>query len=207
MTFKISKSNHSKLDKVYEKSMTELISFFGLNWKYNRPNLILVPDRKTIDLLCGEKTEDWLVGWVRGRDAYVLNHEAFGTDSSHEYSNEQYFALIKHELTHCFSGNVSKYAHIPVWLTEGISIYLSGQNKFKTKPKKLTRFIDFYQEGGKGLYSEAGFAVELLVKKHGKQKILKLLKRLKEVNSRKDFANLFKSIYGFELKYENFKIV
>jgi len=207
MTYQIQKINHPKLDKVYETSMKELDSFFKLNWKYNRPNLILVPDRKTIDSLKGQKTEDWVVGWVDKGDVYLLCDKNYEMESNHKYSDEEYFALLKHELAHCFSNIVSNFTSKPVWLLEGISIFLSGQNKLKTRPTQYKKFIEFYETGGSEVYYESGFAVEFLVKKYGKIKLISLFKKAKESNSKKDFAKLFKSIYGFNLSYDNFKIL
>ena len=207
MVFKISKIEDSKLDEVYETSMKELDSFFELGWKYNRPNLVLIPDRKTIDNLKGKETEEWLVGWVNGNMVYMLSDKNYETESNHKYSDEEYFALLKHELAHCFSNVVSGFTQKPIWLLEGISIFLSGQLKLKTKPEKFSQFIEFFENGGKGVYSESGFAVEFLVQKYGKEKILQLLKKAKESNSKKDFTDLFKSIYDFELNYDNFEIL
>lgn len=51
MAYQISEISHPKIDEVYEKSMEELDDFFELGWKYGRPQLILVPDRKIIDSL------------------------------------------------------------------------------------------------------------------------------------------------------------
>lgn len=207
MVFKISKINHSKLDEVYEISMAELESFFEIKWNYSRPNMTLVDDRKTINLLRGEKTGNWLIGWARNTDIYLLSDKTFEKESNHKYSDEEYFALIKHELAHCFTNIITWSTNKPLWLLDGISAFLSGQTKLKTKPKRLTKFIEFYKKCGAGLYEESGFAVEFLVKTYGKEKLLELLKRLKEANSKEEFANLFKSIYGFELSYENFKIL
>jgi len=207
MVFEINKIDNSKLDKVYEKSMEELDSFFELGWKYNRPNLILVPNRKTIDSLKGKETENWVVGWTSGNTVYMLSDENYETESNHKYSDEEYFALLKHELAHCFSHIISGFCQKPIWLLEGISIFLSGQLKLRPKPENYSRFIEFHEKGGKGVYSESGFAVEFLVKKYGKEKLLQLLKKAKESNSKKDFADLFKSIYDFELSYDNFEVL
>jgi len=43
----------------------------------NRPNIIIVPDRKTIDLIKEQKTEDWYVGWCSGRDVYILDRNNY----------------------------------------------------------------------------------------------------------------------------------
>jgi hypothetical protein len=205
MSFEIKLSNNQEIDKIYEDSMSELDSFFELGWKYNRPNVFLVPDRKTIDALNGEKTPDWFVGWAKGTAIYLLSKENLKKESSHKYSDEEYSRFLKHELAHCFTHVISNFSQKPVWLNEGISIYLSGQLKFKNKPEKLNKFLDLNNFKEKGTYSESGFAVEFLVKKYGKEKLLELLK--KSTNSKEDFAKLFESIYGFELSYENFEIL
>lgn len=187
--------------------MKELDSFFELGWKYNKPNLVLIPNRKTINYLKDKETEEWLVGWVSGNTVYLLSDKNYETESNHKYSDNEYFALLKHELAHCFSNIVSRYTRKPIWLLEGISIFLSGQLKLKTKPKIISKFLDFYENGGQGVYSESGFAVEFLAKKYGKEKLIQLLKKAKESNSKNDFADLFKSIYDFELSYDNFEVL
>src|SRR3989338_490846 len=145
MVFIIKKIKNLELDLAYEKAMQELDYFFQINWKNNRPNLMLVEDRKTIDALKGKTTENWLVGWTNARDVYLLSPKHFEKESNHKYTEEEYFALIKHELTHSFSNMVSDFAKKPIWLIEGISIFLSGQNKLKSKQSTLKSFIEFYE--------------------------------------------------------------
>jgi len=207
MVFEINKINNPKLDEVYEKSMEELDSFFELGWKYNRPNLIIVPDRKTINSLKGKETKEWVVGWTSGNAVYILSDKNYETESNHKYSDEEYFALLKHELAHCFANIFSGFCQKPIWLLEGISIFLSGQLKLKTKPKRFSKFLDFFENGGEGVYSESGFAVKFLVEKYGKEKLLQLLKKAKKFDSKEDFADLFKSIYNFELNYNNLEVL
>lgn len=204
MAYKISEISHSKIDDVYKKAMKELDDFFELDWKDNCPHLILVPDRKTIDSLRWEKTEPWVVGWATRGNVYVLLDSNFETESNHKYSDEEYFALIKHELAHCFSNIVSNSSGKPVWLLEGISIFLSGQNAFKSRPGKIDKFLEFYDKWGSGVYIESGFVVEFLIKNYGKSKLLSLLRGLKKANSKETFSELFKSIYEFELTYDSF---
>ncbi len=207
MVYKIETIPRQKLDEIYEKSIEEYIDFFQFNWKYNRPKIFLIPDRKTMDLFAGHKTESWVVGWARKGNVYLLDDQNYEKESNHKYSDEEYFALAKHELAHCFSDVVSNSSGKPVWLLEGISIFLSGQYKVKPKPKVFTAFIDFFENGGSEVYKESGFAVMFLVEKYGKEKLISLLKGTKEIKTKEDFAKLFKSIYEFELSYENFEII
>ncbi len=206
MLYKIHEYLNPKVEEMYERSMSELNTFFDKNWKQNRPRMILVPDRKTINALRGEQTSSRIVGWAEAGGICILDFQNFEKESDHEYSDERYFALIKHELAHCFSRLVSNSSQKPIWLMEGISIYLSGQNKFKEKPNKLENFIDAYDEKVQGTYTESGFAIMFLVEKYGKEKLLILLKGSKNADSKEKFADLFESIYGFDLEYSNFEL-
>ena len=206
MIFKIKTTSNKKLEEYYNKAMKELDDFFKINWEYNKPRIILVPDRKTIDSLRGKKTEPWIVGWASRTNVFLLNPKKFEKESNHKYSNEKFSALIKHEICHCFLDVVAKgYSQKPRWLIEGVCIYLSGQNKFKNKPSQLKEFLKYEENVGLSVYRESGFALEFLIKKYGKNKLIKLLKSLSKIKSKKEFATLFKKIYGFDLKYKNFE--
>ena len=101
-----------------------------------------------------------------------------------------------------FYGKLSAYKRGPVWLSEGTAIYTSGQTKLKLKPKELKNFLEFYAEGGSEVYAESGFVIEALVKKFGKEKLLKLIESLKNISNENQFKDAFQNIYGFPLNYE-----
>lgn len=204
MIYKIIPTKNDFLEKVHTESIADLNKFYEIDWVYNLPKIITVNDRKTIDLLRQRKTEAWEVGWADGKSIYVLDKENFEKESSHKYSDETYSALVKHELSHCFYHILSNNVPKPIWLNEGVAIYTSGQNQFKKRPTEFKKFLQFYNEGGGDVYSEAGFVVETLIKKYGKVKLLELIKRLENTKSENDFTVLFKTIYDFEPAYENF---
>jgi hypothetical protein len=163
-----------------------------------------VKDRKSIDLLKGEKSEPWVVGWVEGNKVFILDYNNFSTESDHKYSPETYYSLLKHEISHAFYRILSGGNMKPVWLCEGVAIYTSGQNREKRPVECLKEFLGFYENGGKGVYAESGFAVYLLVKEFGKQKLLDLIKGLKSVSSQKYFTDFFVQTYGIEPTYKKF---
>lgn len=158
--------------------------FFEIDWIENRPRLLLVPDRATIDAMWQKKTEDWLVGWaVRTESVYMLSDKNYEQESRHTYSDERYFATLKHELAHCFFNVVTDNSYKPVWLKEGVSIFLAKQHLMRKRPEKFSIFLDYFSQGGEGVYSESGFAVEFLINIYGKEKLLLLLKQIKSVES------------------------
>lgn len=206
MIFKLLQTQDEMLQVQYDKSMKELSSFFNLNWIHNQPKLFIVPDRKTIDSLRGQKTKDWVVGWSTSGSVYLLSKDNYETQSCHSYSDKKYFALLKHELAHSFF-NVIAQTSYPLWLNDGVSIFISGQLEFKKRPPKLNRFLNSTTNYQEGMYEESGFAVEFLVEKFGKEKLLDLIKNLKDIKSDQEMNVLFKSIYCFDLSYENFEVL
>ena len=198
MIYKLKEQRDKFIEKVYKDSMKDLNKFYEVNWTYGRPNVIIPESRKQIDQLKDTKTERWVVGWSSGQFIYVLDRKNFNKESSNKYSESSYSATIKHELSHAFYNIKSKGKNTPRWLCEGVAIYTSGQNKLKKIPIKFGNFLSFYENGGKDIYYESGFAVELLVKKYGKKKLLKL------ILNKDGFSKLFKKIYGFSSNYKEF---
>jgi len=203
MIYKLKQNKNSFVEEVYKKSMKELGDFYGINWIKNKPKIFLVDDRKTINSIKQEKTATWVVGWCSDFSSiYLLDKKNFNKESSHKYTKDYYRRLIKHELAHLFFSILSSRQRIPIWLNEGMSIYLSDQLKTKKRPKKFMNFLDFYIKGNVGVYEESGFVVEKLINQFGKNKILRLIKGLSNIKSKKEFNKLFKKIYNKDLNYK-----
>ena len=204
MPLKIESFEDGFLDKIYTESIADLNKFYEMNWVHHQPVVIIMKDRKTIDALKGESTERWMVGHAEGNKVFILDRNNLESESDHKYSQEKYYSLLKHEISHCFYRILSDGQMKPVWLCEGVAIYTSGQNKEKHPVECFKEFLDFFENGGKGVYAESGFAVYLLVKEFGKQKLLDLIKGLKSVDSQKDFTELFVQTYSIKPTYEKF---
>jgi len=204
MPLKIESFEDEFIDRICKESIDDLNKFYEINWVHHLPVTIVVKDRKSIDLLKGEKTEAWVVGWAEGNKVFILDRNNFATESDHKYSPETYYSLLKHEISHAFYRILSGGNMKQVWLCEGVAIYTSGQNKEKRPVESFKEFLGFNENGGKGVYAESGFAVHLLVKEFGKQKLLDLIKGLKTDVSQKDFTSLFIKIYSIEPTYEKF---
>lgn len=202
MIFKITSIKDELLENIYIESMKDLKDFYEINWVENTPSINIVNDRETINLLKGRQTEDWLVGWSNGNKVYILNRDNLEKESNHKYDPEKYHALIKHELSHSFYNILTGGNYKPIWLNDGVAVYISGQNKFKKQPTEFKKFLQFYENGGSGVYDESGFFVEFLIEKFGKEKLLGFIKNLKSVNTESEFNELFTKEYGFGLTYD-----
>jgi hypothetical protein len=204
MVFSVKKIEDPEFDSFVNKCIEELNPFFGIKWTFNKPSVFIVPNRTIINELKGEETKDWLVGWSQGKDLFLLDKENFETESRHKYSEEEYGLLVKHELIHCFCNILFPGFSKPWWLREGLAIYLSGQLEKRIRPEKMKKCLSYFEEGGSGLYSESGFIVKDLIEKHGKEKILELVRKSRKIKNKEEFDELFEQIYGFELGYDIF---
>jgi hypothetical protein len=204
MIFSIKITDDQLVGKAFQDGMMELNEFWGVNWVTNLPDLFIVDTRNEIDQIKGVATSRDLVGWSKNRNIFLLNYRNLETESSYLLTPEQYSALIKHELNHSFFGIASGNANAPLWLSEGISIFLSGQtsNGQWKRPTDFEGFIDSEGENKRYAYAEGGFVVELLINKFGKEKIIQLVKHLMSIKDGQEFKGVFSEIYGIELDYK-----
>lgn len=200
MIFRLNHEKDELIERAYKEGLKKLNSFFNFKFKKGKIEIFLVKDRKMINLLRGKKTESWVVAWINGTSIYLLDKKNFEKESCHKYSDKEYFARVIHEMCHVFYKFVPGFP-FPLWLNEGVSIFLSGQNKFKEKPLKFSCFLKDYNKLSKASYNEGGFFIEFLIKKFGKKKLIELIKSPR--SSEKEFSNAFKKIYGFDLSYKS----
>jgi len=206
MIFELKEKKDKELNLMYKKSMEELDSFYKLNWKHNTPKIIVLKNRKEIDNLKNKKTPDWFVGWAEGNNIYLLDRKNYEKESSHKYSKETYFRLLKHEISHLFFSIVSEANTMDqfIWLNEGVAGCLSEQYKEKRNPKRFEKFLDQYSTWKGDGYNESTYAVKILRDEFGEEKLLTLIRSLSLVKSKEDFNSLFKKIYGEKPSYEFF---
>ena len=199
----------------YEKCMRKLSKFFGIRWIQDRPKIFLVANKRTIKDLRDGRVADWVQGWTNYKTSsvYMLATKEGRKRGKIDY----YLSGLLHEIAHLFFLKLAKVDEPhPIWLWEGVSLFLDGhtkQSKWNPNlpPKKLEDFMKYYdrhklpgREQEAGVYRESGFAVEFLVKNFGKKKLLDLIKSLAKTKTKTAFAKKFKEIYGFKLNYSNF---
>jgi len=206
MVFSVSPKTNKEVEVMLVKAMKELNDFFKIGWVRNVPKIFLLKDRKTMDLLFGEKTKNWVVGFCYGKNICLLNPKNYEAESDHKYIKKDFAKLLKHELCHLFISAVSGKNNLkPRWLIEGACVYLSGQYRRYKVASKLKNFLKFYDKSGSQIYRESGFAVKFLIEKYGKKKFLRMLKDLKDHQTKLQFDNLFKTVYGIDQNYQMFK--
>jgi hypothetical protein len=197
--FNITPKNSPSIQKYKDNAIRDLNKFFGQDWIYNTPKIFIVDDRKTIDLLREQKTEDWVVGWSWGRTAiFILNPKNISKESCHDGKTYNIEKLIKHELCHSFFESrfgQSKFG----WINEGVCVYVAGQLDKYSMPLKFNGFLD-----GNKIYQESGNAIKLIIDNFGKQKLFEFLDKQSVVGSKKELKRVFKEVFGGNLNYRFF---
>lgn len=65
-------------------------------------------------------------------DLVFLSPSAYKDHSTYEYNPDEYIRLVFHELTHVFEEYLTPDIETsPMWWSEGLAVYLSGQWKYK----------------------------------------------------------------------------
>lgn len=198
--FSLNTLNSLELTKYYSKAFSELKEFFDINWIYDLPKLYIIKDRQSIDAWKNEENTN-MSGWTYGsHQFYIISKQEYAKEKGENFSEEDYFMLLKHEMAHCFYQVKTQGITKPVWLWEGVAIFASGQTKHTKPPEKFEMFLNSQETHQNGVYKEAGHAVQFLVEKFGRGKLLDLLSEL----SKESFEKSFKNIYGLDASYEFF---
>lgn len=201
----VKESNNKKIKSFYNKAIKDLNSFYQIKWNENMPRVFLIKSREEFDILYGYKTEPWVVGTTMGTQnkVYLLHPDVYEKESNHKYSDKEYETLLRHEISHLYT-RIYFGDFKPRWLLEGIAIYSSGQLELKRKIKEFKYFLDFFDKRGTGVYDESGWAVLILDKEFGREKLITLLKSLNGFKDKKEFNKIFKKVYGIDLSYKWF---
>ncbi|MDP2947481.1 MAG: GNAT family N-acetyltransferase [Nanoarchaeota archaeon] len=196
----LSGKTDKKLTNFLKLTQKELEKFFGI--KIKPANIFLLESRKQIDSIRKEKTEPWLVGWTKGNVIFILSPEKFTKESNHKNPNG-FWKTLKHEYTHIAIGKFCGH-NKPRWLNEGLCCYFANQVKIQPSKKELLRVFGYYQNHDARIYALGCFWVNLLIERFGKEKFIKLLKRVSDKPDEKDFKKAFCGVYKFHYSKEDF---
>jgi hypothetical protein len=197
--FKITAAENKTLQVYKNEAMDHLNKWFDKKWVYNTPKIFIVEDRKTIDLLKEQKSEDWVVGWSSGSMAiYILNPENISKESCHDGETYDIAKLIKHELCHSFFSMTFGRTEFS-WISEGVSLYVADQLDRYRMPIEFDGFLD-----GKKIYQESGNAIKLLVDNFGKDKLFEFLNKQRGIKDGEELKNVFEEVFEARLDYSFF---
>jgi hypothetical protein len=192
---------NGKLKKHLDDARREFDRFFGFS--IGDPLVFFLDKRVDMDVVGNRKTEKWVSGMTRGGAVFIFYPKVFGKVTNHK--KEDFWKTIKHEFAHLYFTKATG-GFKPKWLNEGLACHLAGQKNWwsGTIMGKAMSVFDHYETGGSNIYSVGQFWTELLLKKFGKRKMIKLITVLDKVATERQFAAVFKRIYGFNYAKKDF---
>jgi hypothetical protein len=191
--FRIKPIEDKKILSFLLSAQKNLAKFFGI--KMPIPHVFIVSSRKDINAIFGRKTKNWIVAWIKKGTIFALDQAAYRKESNHK--DPRYFwKVLKHEYCHLYFEKFTS-ANFPKWLNEGLACYLARQEKYPPPKGKLLNILRYHKKSDQWVYAVGYFWVNLLIKKFGKAKLLKLLRGLHANTSKKEFDARFHRIYGF----------
>jgi hypothetical protein len=185
------------------------------------PTLITIhPTHQALEAASRMEGYPWLRAWARHASIDVQSPRTWSPSGG---SDEQLAQLLAHELTHCVmyesaapDGSWPTRA-IPLWFREGMASVTAGQKHLRVRPEDIARFYaeslaragpsaegagggdpltepgPLYQSRSNLVYATAHWAFELLLERHGEQRIRQLLAIMNEGSP---FAEAFQEALG-----------
>jgi len=209
--FKFKTKNYEILDEEISKDLIEkCANAYNKNKKFfqkdAKPFTIRIANTEAeFKKLAGKFYAKWVKGVsLKGNKVVIRSPTLFNTCYKKYKGTKDFEMLLTHEINHIFARQLNLNKG-PYWFTEGLAMYVAGQipgKTFKIKSKftkeKIKRLM-FYRLNMKKLcndmYIPHYYAVEHLIKKFGKQKLLKLIDSHKKNTTKPIYERNFKRIY------------
>lgn len=144
-----------------------------------------VPSLQALEKKCGCLLPPWVIGLSAGRRIWILRK------SEWENRKIDMGQLILHEFVHIVL-NTSMQKDVPLWINEGLAVYLSGQYQdYKLEQSHIRAFVDFYQLSyeSENLYIIVAKTIVALMEHYGQSVIVKELLECKNFQTSKIFCN------------------
>lgn len=198
-----------KYEKMLEDTHEELESVFGFS--IDDVGILIAKDREEYNKISGSKnTADWVIGTIIGNSKIlILSPEIWHKEAKMHNPDTEPASLIKHELVHIYVKQISNRKSIPVWLNEGLAVFLSGQlhqHKLSSKDSALFFELTAEEKDWHGIinskvdaYGVAGFFLEYLSREYSLEIIIKLIERIGASN-KSEYEKIYKEIFGKEIK-------
>lgn len=138
---------------------------------------------EVLEMITGNRLPRWVIGLSAGKRIWVLDK------SKWENQKMDLAQLILHEFVHiAINGTVKK--EVPVWLNEGLAVYLSGQYEdYQLENSHIRTEIDFSQltYESQNLYIIAGKVVTALTDAYGTEMLIQELLTSEEIETSRIF--------------------
>jgi len=188
-------SEDSEID--YEKKL--IIDTYNFNKDFAKIeipkfDIKIVYSRKEFNKIWGSKTQDYVSASAKDDNIVIFSYGVF--DKETKWKKEKFQEALIHEINHLFYQELRDDEYDPLWLSEGLATFMQhDKKKFNYKDKlKIKKEIlnQSFEDMTLESYQVFTLFVEYLVLEFGEDKILRLIKGLKEGEK---LNNSFQKIY------------
>src|SRR3989344_1288913 len=185
-----------EVEPIIHKKIIELNEFFEIKPKLS-VQIIYSPHE--FEFYKGE-FQNWMVGTASKHHLWIFSKNLIETLTLHK--KECFEQVLKYEMSHTYTNTLSPF--VPIWINEGIAVYLS--ENLEERKKKLKEYnLDLFEKN-KELkeiqiknYVIAPCFVEYLINKYGKKIFLEFIKEFKLSI---DINQLSKTQFGNDIRSE-----
>ncbi|HDK7168025.1 TPA: hypothetical protein PTV44_001892 [Clostridium botulinum] len=132
------------------------------------------------------KVPKWVIGTSFENVILILDHEKWKKSNNESVEN-----LILHEFVHVVL-NLKAQSPLPIWLNEGLAVYLSDQYaNYKKKKPNINEDFDFYNVNynNEKLYHISIYIIIKLIDKYSINKVIDETLKTKDFKQSKMFSN------------------
>ena len=194
--------------EILKKANSDLAEFFG--FELPEPEIIVAKSRYEYDMITGNKTEPWQIGRTLPDDSIlILSPECWVKDAP-MHNPAEIDSLVKHELVHLYERRVVALKNIsfPVWMREGLAVYISGQlTNHKLSKRNVEVFSQNISSGWSDLvsrkidcYGSVGYFMKFLLedRRMSLSDIIDLLKQKDTVDIMSLMNDFISTIKSYE---------
>jgi len=150
----------------------------------------------------GGTTRKWQCAFTSDKKVIVIfAPSVFGKLTNHKPS--EYLQILIHEMNHIFYMDFVG-ATTPVWLLEGLAMYVSGQGK-RYKGKSNGKYLRYSftkkdlkesDEDARQYYRNSYLFTSILLKQKGKNTIIDFLKKYRKHRTKENYKALYKELFA-----------
>ncbi len=163
-------------------SIIQIRTIFGFTGEVT---LEEVPNLKTLERKVGGSLPEWVIGLSAGKRIWIIKKNMW------KNKKMDVSQLILHEFVHIALSQCMK-KRIPLWLNEGLAVYLSGQYKdYKLEQSHIRAYVDFNELSYQSeyFYIIAAKMLVALIKEYGINEVIKEIMLCKDFESSSLFQN------------------
>lgn len=191
---------YSSDDTDFETEKNILIKAYHLNKDFAKIeiphfDIKLVYSRQEFNKLWGSETPAHISAFTKNDNIVIFSSGAFKKETSWKEQGKFEEGLI-HEINHLFYQELRDDEYDPLWLSEGLATFMQhGKKRFEYKDKMILteeKIVANFETITMESYQVFTMFTEYLILKFGEDKILELIKRLK---NGEELNNIFQKIY------------